>query len=436
MTGFNPLNLGTVANDRTGDDWRSGGTKLNDMLEEIYGGLVNNVVPINTLADFPEPVGGVIELTGGSTITYVIASKNIDIGSNVFTVTGGTCVIRGTNRFTSRISTIGTGDLFTVIDAGFATEFIALSCPNSDYIVNFVSSVFGTSCVFQNAIFVSCKSIARIDGAFTTSIRTCTSVTTTVGGFDWIGTGNNQINCTDFLGLGTPLGWSGTLLNLGTATFSLIVISGDNRFISPIGTTILSGAAASANINSGGRALVAGNIFNGTGTAISGIDTQDLQWTFLGNVFADGTTLNTRNLVDVFLTSTTTATIGVIGTYVAVGGVNWASDISDRFTTDTAGILTYIGLETIEVQINSNATVEKSGGGADKLCTRIAIDTGSGFVTQAKTVGCTENATPTQVSSAGIFSISTGDKLQLFVANESTTTNIIVSEANMIAGGM
>jgi hypothetical protein len=257
-----------------------------------------------------------------------------------------------------------------------------------------------------------------------------------VGGFDWVGTNNNQLNCTDFLGIGSPVGWSGTLLNLGTATFSLIVISGDNRFISPSGAVILSGAAASANISAGGRALVSGNIFNGLGTAVTGIDTNDLQWDFRGNVFADGTTKNTRNLVDTFLVSSTTVTIGVIGTYVPIAGVNWESDVEDRFTTDTAGIATYTGLDNIEIKVEAKATVEKSGGGADQLCAKVAIDSGAGFVLQDKSVGCTQNATPTGIGSAGLFVISNGDKIQLWVANETTTTDIIVSEANMIIGGM
>jgi hypothetical protein len=182
----------------------------------------------------------------------------------------------------------------------------------------------------------------------------------------------------------------------------------------------------------GGRGLVEGNIFNGLGTALSGITTEDLQWNFQGNAFVDGTTSNTRNDADSFLTGTTTVTIGSIGVYVAVGGANWDSSISERFTTSTAGLFTYIGLGNLEIEIIASSTVEKVGGGADKICSKIAIN---GTV-QDRSIGCTENATPTGVISLGFFNVSTGDTIQLFVGNEDSTANVVVSESNILIKGI
>lgn len=396
---------------------------------------LTNVTAINSVDDFPDPIAGEIELTAGLSVVYELASKDIDIGSNVFIQTGGECVIRGSNRFESRLTTSSTSDLITVTNGAFALEFVAITCPNSDYAINFTSTAGFNSLVLQNPIFSSCKSIARVDGAFTTSLRTCTSVTTTVGGIDWIGSNNVQINCTNFLGIGDPVGWVGTLLNLGTATFDLINITGDNRFDAPSGTITLGGAAANANLNPGGRALVAGGIFNGAGTTLSGIDTQDNQWTFRGNVFEDGTTKNTRSDADAYLLTPITVANAGANVFTPIAGVNWLSDIDNAFTVSTAGIVTYTGLDDIDIGINGACTVEKNGGGADLICCEIAIDTGSGLAVVAKTVGCTENATATQISSQGLFTLETGDSFQLWVAIDDAAAGIDVTNARLIVVG-
>jgi len=422
------INIGTVANDRTGDTWRDAFDKTNDNFTELYtsGGL-DNVVKINSLADFPGPVGGVIELvtSPGARITYLIGSVFVDVGANRFTVTDGQVVIRGVHRTGSGITSSTTGTMFTCSEAGFFQEFISFDCPNAQWI-DFTTTTF-LSFANNNLIIINCDSLGTISGAFTTSLRTMTVADTQTGGFTWTGTAGSQINISNFLGVS----WAGTLLDLGTATFDLVNIASDCRFISPSGTTILSGMAASGNLNGSGRGLVSGNIFNGVGTALNGIDSLDLKWEFKSNVFVDGTTQNSRQLADAFLTSPETVTITTQGVYVAVGGINWDSDISDRFTVTSAGLVTYIGLSTIDIEVNINSTVEKVGGGANVIGSKVAIN----GVAQDKTIGTTQNSDPTGVASVGLFTLTTGDTLQLFVGNEDSTSDIIVSQSTAIVKG-
>jgi len=390
---------------------------------------LDNEVIINDASDFPAAVAGVIELVpfSGAAITYTIAGKNIDMGSDRFTVTDGDIVMKGNHRTESTLTTTNATVFFTVVDAAFFPEFIGFDC-SAATVIDFSTPVETfKSLTLDNVIIRDCDEIAVIDGAFTTSLRTLSVVTTQSGGITWTGADNGQINISQMLGID----WTGTLLDLGTATFDIINIGTGNRFISPSGTTILSGAAASANLTATGRGLVTNNLFNGLGTALGGIDTMDLKWNFIGNTFVDGTTLNSREVSDAFLTASTTATIGSIGVYVAVGGVNWSSDISDRFTVSTAGLITYIGLKNIEVAISGHSTVEKDGGGTDKICTKIAIN---GTVVD-KTISCTENATATGVASIGLFTLSTGDTIQLFTGNEGSTADVIASESTILVIG-
>ena len=418
------INNGTVAGDGTGEILFDAFEKTNDNFDELY---LFNVVHINSPDNFPAAVGGVIELVPnpGDKIVYVIAADMMLMGSDRFTVTDGEVVIRGVHRTASAIGSTTSSPLFTSVNSFLIIEFIVLSNINGK-IVDFSAPAppglvsFGCT----NLIVLNCDSIFNISDSFSTTFRELVVFDSTTAGMLFTGTGNSQLNTSDVLGVS----WAGTFLDLGTATFDLLSIGAGNRFLSPSGTTILSGMVNSGNINVGGRALVDNNIFNGIGTALNNITTSDLQWDFENNVFADNTTTNTLNTTDAFLTASTTTTIGTIGLYVAVGGVNWSSSLSSRFTVSTAGLITYTGLGTKVFKIVSAATVEKSGGGADLICTKIAKN---GTVAD-KTTGCTHNSKPTQVTSLGFFSLSTGDTLQLFTGNESSTSNVITSNCSMI----
>ena len=264
------IDIGTIDNDGTGDNLKAGATKINDNFDEVY---LTNVVHINTAADFPAAVGGVRELGTGASVTYIIAATDIDMGSDRFTITDCNVVIRGAHRTASMITTTNATTMFTCVDSAFFTELVGFDCVNAKVIDFSVPVETGKSLVLDNTIIRDCDTIATIDGAFTTSFRTSTVITTQTGGVTWTGTDNNQINISNFLGID----WTGTLLDLGTATFDIVNIGGGNRFISPIGTTIINGAAASANLTATGRGIVDNNLFNGSGTALSGIDTEDLK---------------------------------------------------------------------------------------------------------------------------------------------------------------
>jgi len=266
------INLGAAPNDGTGDSLRSGGDKINDNFDELY---LDNVVHINSADDFPAAVGGVRELvpSSGANITYLIAAKNIDVGSDRFTVTDGDVVIRGTHRTASQITTTNTGVMFTSVDSNFFVEYVGFTCTDATWLDWSNPGANIVSVANQNAIIYDCETVAIIEDAFTTSLRTFTVIQSSVEGILWEGA-NSQINISQML----AYDWGGTLLDLGTATFDIVNIATGSRFISPIGSTIMSGLTANGNMSVGGRGIVEGNLFNGVGTAINGIDTQDLQW--------------------------------------------------------------------------------------------------------------------------------------------------------------
>jgi hypothetical protein len=401
----------------------------NAIAEQLAKNTLDFVVKVNSLADFPAPVGGVIELIpfAGANVTYIIAPKFIDVGSNKFTVTGGAVVIKGEHRTASAVGTSATGNMFTCVDANFFCEYIGFACENANWLDWSTATTGAYHVANQNLIIYSCINVARIENAFTTSLRTCTILTATGHGFLWEGS-SAQINISQMLGVA----WVGNLLDLGTAQFEIIDIVSGSRWISPVGTNILSGLPNSGNLIATGRGIVEGNLFNGDGIALDGIDVDDLLWSFQGNIFSDNITRNTLIAADTYLTSAQTVTVTVQATDYIVNGINWESSLDARFTVGTDGVCEYLGMETIGISISATSTVQKVGGGSNEICTKIGIDHGSGYVIYDRSVGCTQSTEPTGIVSAGFFTISEGDKIALFVANEDGTSDIIVEQSTIL----
>jgi len=190
--------------------------------------------------------------------------------------------------------------------------------------------------------------------------------------------------------------------------------------------TGVSGMTSSANVDTGTLAIVDRTNFTDIATPLDTIMETDLRWSFRN---CSGVP-NTVKAVEISTSASTTVTIGTATTFVAVGGVNWISELESKFTTDTAGNITYNAEQQDKFFVIVTATVEKVGGGTDQLCARIAHDTGGGYVTSSRTESCTENSAPTSITCHGVYTLDTGDRLTIFVANQDSTSNITVSVSN------
>ena len=394
---------------------------------------MENVVWINSLADFPAPNGSdEIELGTGVNTAYYIGSVAIDISPNVLINTlGDSVLIKGIHPVESQLTSDSVSPLIDTDSGSIGVENIILSNPNGN-IFGFAGNGISSGFVLDRVIINGCKYCAQdITGAVASSFNRLVVLSTSVGGFTFTGATNSQLKLFDnAVGLESGfLNWTGDFIDLQTATFDLITIA-ENRIFPGVGDNFLTGAALGANLNAGGSAQMNGNIFKGAGTSVTTITGQDDGWLFSGNSFNDGIR-NTRSVSDAYLSSSETVTIGAISTFVAVAGANWLSTLGKHFTVDTGGLITYTGLSDIDIFIIATATVEKVGGGGDMICTRIAYN----GVDQVRTNACTDNTSPTSVTSHGLFTLSKDDTLQLYVANTQSTSNIIVDQANITVSG-
>ena len=406
------INVGTAAGDGTGDKLRDAFIKVNANDAELYPSLgatnADNVILINNESEFPAQTATTITLQAG--FLYFIGKafstlKNFVIEDNV--------TLESANAAAPVITYTGSGPMFSSANTNWTLKNIGLACPNGD-----LYAITGGIIQFLNIRIAQNVNI----GSLTKGTGLTALITDIINIVNVTGQGMTFFGAVDLLSISRTnvVSSSAThiVIDLGTATFQTLEIS-DGRFFGVAGAVALKGLAGSANILSGNTATIESSTFNGIAmTPLSGIAISDVRYDFQN---VDGLQ-DSVSAAETHLTSAETVTINTIGVFEIVNGTNWADDFSDRFTISAAGVVTYISEKDAEFRITASATVEKSGGGADEIEMRIRINS----TDEVKTRSTTQNATPTGVLSSGIFLLTKDDTIRTTVANNNTTTNVIV----------
>ena len=121
----------------------------------------------------------------------------------------------------------------------------------------------------------------------------------------------------------------------------------------------------------------------------------------------------------------TATTIATQGTAVKVSGT-WVVQIASNFTGDTTGRLTYNGSTEEVVSAHVSTTFSHAGGGTDDLAVYIAKN--GSVITASKLVRAVTGSNKGNVSTFFNVSMSAADYLEVFVANDSDTSDITVSD--------
>jgi hypothetical protein len=398
---------------RTDDAW---------VFVDNFGIIDSNLLPlsfryINYEEDFPAPVGGVITLEPD--VVYWIGADITT--SNRFALSSNATLSMASNRL-STLTYTGANTMFTGENVNFSARFARFSCPNG--------TMFDLSRT-SGAAIVTLDFCAFADVATLGTLDSMTAVASYRNGYSDIDQGFT------ILGTGGVLDFEKCLVDSSSATFVFLdlgtsvsntVLFRSMNLDAPSGAIAIEGAANSANILADRVAQVTNCTFTGGIVATGGnIVPSDIRWNFEDNTGLENSTSD----AEVYLTAQTTVTVSAISTFYDIGGVNWASDFASRFTTTTAGVVTYIGERDLPITVTGTATVSKVGGGSDVIAMRIAIN----GTPAAKTNTQTQNATPTALPVNGLFTLSTGDTVSLQVANNTTTANIVCDNSCLVIRG-
>lgn len=441
------INIGATENDGTGDSFRVAFDKVNDNFNETFplaenaltklavaaqtvlgevnftGGLKvdgafikepTKRVIVNVLGDFPAPVSSVITLADD---TQYLLGNDVSLGVNEL-VMGSNCAIEGIESIVVTLTYTGTADMFTITNKRVRISKLSISCA-SGRVINFSDN---TDTIFRMTdCSVSCATFGLFNSTGTNgSTVRFTNVspsTITSGGCTITGGWNSwlwEVSATNITG--------GDLFNFGSATFNSIVL---DLILANLGagTTLISGAASSANINTGGTAIVTRMLNSGSGSILSGVTVDDALWNF----FHNDDIADTRPDGLLSMQSNATATvIAVAGTPVLVAGT-WAIERVSQFTGTTAGRLTYDGGKDTVTPITASLTVEPVSGGSTDISVQVAIN--GTAVSNSARVGNASAGNPTSITVPWQDQFSTSGFVEIFVSNEGGTVNILVSSA-------
>lgn len=414
------INVGTVANDGTGDTWRAAMVKVNDNDTELFTNtFFTKRVLINSLSDFPAASGGIITLAAN---TQYLLANDINTGTDRFVLSDGTAV-SGIESIVVTLTYLGSGDLFTMSDVTARVSNLRISAA-SGRLFNW-SETTGKIFRSNDVSVVSCNKIGlftSVSGIVRFTNFSPASVTT--DGCEMVG------NFRSFLWeVSAAVITAGAVFNLGTATFDSIII---NNVLGTLNGTsnLLSGATGSANINAGGQGVMLTNLTSGTGTPLSGVTSTDALWVMAHN---DDIPDTSRSATGYIIGNAVATAIATINTPVKVDfGTGWLTDLQDQWASDNTGTHTYTGPpQTFHITGSINA---QNVTGNAKIF-RWYIAKNGVIVTASVSQREYSSSLAGSIAMTGLVDVVTGDFLEIYVENTTDTTNITAITVNLVIEG-
>ena len=379
--------------------------------------VLNNMLSINSESDFDVQDATTITLTPGT--FYQLGS---DISTAKRFITQGS-VMAGLNSATTLTYT-GTGSMFTNTNGRFGIDGLIISCPlatvfecigddtgNPQHRIN-ATSIQVEDCV---SLLISTGAGAQVFDLVQVTSSSGSSVLSFSGATAAIVFGFSRVG---LLGLTSgAIGFDFGSVITQEVELRNIVMFGDAT------ATAISGLVSSGNITSGNLGTVRGCNFSSFTTPLANIAETDIRWDFQSNAgltdsMTDGLIHTESNALE--------TTIVTQGVPVKANAVFVTEDLS-RFTSDGTGRLTYIGEIAIRLPIDINATLISVSGGDKQLGVCVAIN---GVEVSTTCVKGTESSTKeAAISTMWQYTFEPNDYIEIFVLNDTSTVNLIVSQA-------
>jgi hypothetical protein len=379
----------------------------------VTSAVTTKTVVVSEESDFPTPAAGVITLEPDT--DYLLAN---DISTaNRFVVSRPNTIRASSSQMVSLTYT-GSGDMFTGANPSFKIVNITVDAPNGNIFNTTAPSLPGIVQMVESNV-KSCQTLGAIDGNFITRFSNVAFENIVAGGLTFAGTNNILV-----VDVGVAFLGGGSLIDLGTSTFESISIDGGVIASSAPGTFFLSGLTNSGNIVPGGLGSVINNKGFGSGSSLNGITTDDARWNFLANnVIAD-----TRPDALLYLSAPATTTITTSGVPVLVNGA-WTEQRTSQMSSTAAGRVTYDGEKPSTLPITAKVSAEPVSG--SNVTIGIYLVKNGVVVSASEAYGTADSGRPTSITAIWQDSWNNGDYYEIYIENDTNTTNLIVSNAQL-----
>lgn len=340
----------------------------------------------------------------------------------------------GINRITSNTIIKASNDYtgvntnaYEITNAGFGISFdnITINCPGKDWMISTAALFLSTDrCSIQASAMGPCNALI-IFFAFTRFGNTGSEFTT---GMSFSTTGNVSMditNCAFFPDQGTSV----SCVDLLSSTW------GDVRIESTkfnLGTNNV----ALAGLGSGGNLISAGFVnhcdMTGATSAIDGPSPATDPWVFTGNLGVGDSTSNLGGFVEGNATATVIGVgAGDDGNPIVVNvGVLASSYEDERFTMATNGQITYTGTNDAEVSVLYTGIADAAAGNNVPYTFYVAV--GGVVIPGSRSPVNLDSADPGRFAAQALVNAPTGETIDLFVEENTGTTNITISDFSVV----
>jgi hypothetical protein len=405
---FQPVIIG-AANAKLGDGLFSAFTKTNANFVELYAvATLTRRVIVNTIADLPAAVGGVITLAAN---TLYVQADDVAFSTSRL-VFGDNSVYSGLDSLVVTASYTGTLPFLTFTNVSGSTKNINFVHPNSP-LYGFTDS--GTNVLRVSDVSYAGASIGTFGGNGSSVRFTNFSGSTTSNGMLLVGDWKAFLFQPALSSIA-----AGTFIDLGTATFDSISVT-ETTLDYPAGAFFMSGEPSSGNMNVGGLATITKTRLTGSGTPLEQITPDDAQFTFSLN---DSIRDSRSDGVLYIQGNTVASTIASVDTPVLAAGV-WTIGPAGQFTGTTGGRLTYIGVKDARLPITLSVSVAPTLSTGIAISVYIAIN--GTIVAGSRSRGTGSAGLPDSITIPWQHTFSTNDYVEIFVENNTNATDILLS---------
>jgi hypothetical protein len=402
------ISIGT-ADAKQGDSLFSAFTKANSNFTELFAvSTLTRRVIVNTIADLPAAIGGVITLAAE---TLYVQADDVAFSTSRL-VFGANTVYSGLDSLVVTASYTGTLPFLTFTNVSGSTKNMNFVHPNSP-LYSFTDS--GTNVLRVVDVAYTGASIGTFGGNGSSVRFTNFSGATTSNGMLLAG------NWKAFLfqpALSSIA--AGAFIDLGTATFDSISVT-ETTLDYPAGAFFISGEPNSGNMNAGGLATISKSRLTGSGTPLEQITPDDAKFTFSEN----DSIRDSRSDGLLYIQGNTVAsTIASANTPVLAAGT-WTIGPTGQFNGTASGRLTYIGGKDARLPVTFSVSIAPTLSTGIAMSIYIAIngtiDAGS------RRQGTGAAGLPTSVTMPWQHTFSTNDYVEVFVENNTNATDILLS---------
>ncbi|MNU72489.1 hypothetical protein D3C71_619550 [compost metagenome] len=367
----------------------------------------DNHVLVKTVADFPAPVAGVITLVSG--IEYEI-NGTITLTTPI-NLNG--CTVKGDDSSNDKLIYTGAGALFTGDKTGNLRYLTLTAASGSVFNINALATA--QNMLVQNCFILGSNSVGTITGVGGTVFFSTVAYFSNTNGITFQNDNNVVLN---------NMLWDASNFNIYErfiGTFNVVQLLGGDRLTSSVNSATALHISGITSINAGSAKVI---MFVGTGTYVTG--------TFTNAWEVEATGLNTQKDGvaggNMYITVPVATTFALANTPVKVLGTTASANLY-RMTHPTNNRLTYTGSKTRSFLISSSLSITQPS--SNRYFSFYIAKNGVIIPESRQDVKVVNSTDQVSLTISAWATLAPGDYVEVWVENQSATTNMTVQTLNL-----